>query len=32
MRRHKDGLAARCKKCTDKATNKARRQRLAVRN
>ncbi len=31
-RRHKDGLAAWCKECSDKATNKARKQRLAVRN
>ncbi|MFC1738560.1 hypothetical protein ACFL1G_05875 [Planctomycetota bacterium] len=31
-RRHKDGLAACCKECADKATNKARKQRLAVRN
>ena len=30
--RHKDGLANRCKECADKATNKARKQRLAVRN
>ncbi len=32
MRRHKDGLAPRCKKCSDKATNKARKQRLAAGN
>ncbi|MHC4365000.1 MAG: hypothetical protein ACYSTJ_06000 [Planctomycetota bacterium] len=32
MRRHKDGLAARCKKCSDKATNEARRRRSAARN
>jgi len=30
--RHKDGLANRCKECSDKATNKARKRRLAVRN
>jgi hypothetical protein len=32
MRRHKDGLAARCKRCSDKATNKARKRRLAAGN
>ena len=32
QRRHKDGLANRCKECADKDTNKARKQRLAVRN
>ena len=32
IRRHKDGLAALCKQCADKATNKVRRRRLAVRN
>lgn len=32
-RRHKDGLAGRCKECSDKATYKARKKRrLAVRN
>ncbi|MFC1739712.1 hypothetical protein ACFL1G_11810 [Planctomycetota bacterium] len=31
-RRHKDGLTVCCKECADKATNKARKQRLAVRN
>ena len=30
--KHKDGLANRCKECANKATNKARKQRLAVRN
>ncbi len=32
QRRHKDGLANRCKECADKDTNKAHKQRLAVRN
>ncbi len=32
IRCHKDGLAALCKQCADKATNKVRRRRLAVRN
>ena len=31
-RKAKDGLAVWCKECADKATNKARTQRLAVRN
>ena len=31
-RRHKDGLAAWCKECADKATNLCRKRRLAVRN
>ena len=30
--KHKDGLANRCKECANKATNKARKRRLAVRN
>lgn len=30
--RNKDGLADWCKECADKATNKARKRRLAVRN
>ncbi len=30
--KHKDGLANRCKECANKATNKARKQRLVVRN
>ncbi|MFB0554221.1 MAG: hypothetical protein ACETWQ_13015 [Phycisphaerae bacterium] len=29
--RHKDGLAVWCKECSDKATNKCRRRRMAVR-
>jgi hypothetical protein len=29
MRMHKDGLAARCKECSNKATNEARKRRLA---
>ncbi len=29
--RHKDGLSGRCKKCSDEATNKARRKRSAAR-
>jgi hypothetical protein len=28
---HKDGLAVWCKPCSDKATNKARERRMAVR-
>ena len=32
MRQQKDGLAAWCKPCSDKATNKAHKQRLAVRS
>lgn len=31
-RTHKDGLAYRCKECANKATNEARRRRVAVRN
>ena len=31
-RQHKDGLAVWCKECLDKATNKARKKRLAIRN
>ncbi len=31
-RRHKDGLAAWCKDCADKATNHSRRKRLAKKN
>lgn len=31
-RTHKDGLAYRCKECADKATNAARRQRMAAGN
>ena len=30
--RHKDGLAVWCKECSNKATNKARKKRLAIRN
>jgi len=30
--RHKDGLAVWCKECSDKATNKCRRLRFAVRD
>ena len=30
--RHKDGLAVWCKECANKATNKARKKRLAIRN
>ena len=29
--RHKDGLAAWCKECADKATNKSRKRRLAMK-
>jgi len=31
-RRNKDGLAMWCKECANKATNKARKKRLAIRN
>jgi len=31
-RSNKDGLAVWCKECSDKATNKARKKRLAIRN
>ena len=31
-RQHKDGLAVSCKECANKATNKARKKRLAIRN
>jgi len=31
-RQHKDGLAVWCKECANKATNKARKKRLAIRN
>ena len=31
-RSNKDGLAVRCKECSDKATNKCRRRQTAVRN
>ena len=30
--RHKDGLSEWCKECANKATNKARKKRLAIRN
>ena len=30
--RHKDGLAVWCKECANKATNKARKTRLAIRD
>ena len=30
--RHKDGLSVWCKECANKATNKARKRRLAIRN
>ncbi len=30
--RHKDGLAVWCKECANKATNKARKKRLAIHN
>ncbi len=30
--RHKDGLAVWCKECANKATNKARKKQLAIRN
>jgi len=30
--KHKDGLAVWCKECSNKATNKARKKRLAIRN
>ena len=32
MRQQKDGLAPRCKKCSNKLTNKARKRRLAAGN
>ncbi|MCP4258685.1 MAG: hypothetical protein GY774_14470 [Planctomycetes bacterium] len=31
-KRHKDGLAGWCKECSNKATNKARKERLAIHN
>ena len=31
-KQHKDGLAGWCKECADKAINKARKRRLAIRN
>ncbi|MHC4104602.1 MAG: hypothetical protein ACYSR9_06650 [Planctomycetota bacterium] len=31
-RKYKGGLANRCKECANKATNKSRKRRLAVRN
>ena len=30
--KHKDGLSEWCKECANKATNKARKKRLAIRN
>ncbi|MHC4245149.1 MAG: hypothetical protein ACYSU4_22300 [Planctomycetota bacterium] len=30
--RHNDGLAVWCKECANKATNKARKKRIAIRN
>ena len=32
VRINKDGLAVWCKECSNKATNKARKKRLAIRN